>query len=131
MWLALAAGCGGGNDDTGVARGSEPALADAAKASGLAEPASSLGAGPYCSLTSAEAEQLAQIEPYGAVQVEVECCGPAAVELAIAIAFGVQAAHDLPRTSPFVVRAEDARFGIVAAERLASLGVPNVVLGSP
>lgn len=142
------AGCGGGAaDDTAMAAAAEAgegAGADLAPGSertawaavGRTEDApSSPGgrarAGTILRSSTATAERLEQAESGRVVYVEVECCGAPAVEQALAIAFGMQAARDLPTSAPFVVRAADAHLGALAADRLVEMGVPKVLLVVP
>lgn len=60
------------------------------------------------------------------LEVRVECCGEAAVDQAVGIAWGVQAARDLPDDTPVLVHAADARLAAAAAERLAAGGMTRV-----
>jgi hypothetical protein len=46
----------------------------------------------------------------------------------VGIAYGVQAAEDLPDSAPVLVRAANLRLGAVAANRLADAGYGSVWL---
>lgn len=140
LTLALAgalAACGGGNqevDTTSTDR--EPpttALVDddgqpmPSVASALpADPAARTRAGRYAS-----ARQAAEFERAlgdGVLRVQVDCCGAVALEQAIGIAHGQQAAQDLPDSAPVLVRGADLRLAALAADRLAEAGHANVWL---
>ena len=82
--------------------------------------------GRYAS--SQQAEQLERALGDDVIRVNVECCGVAGVDQAIGIAYGVQAAADLPSSAPVLVRSADLRLGALAANRLTDAGHGNVWL---
>lgn len=90
------------------------------------DPAARTRAGRYAS--SRQADQLDRALGEGVIRVNVECCGVEGVDQAIAIAYGVQAAGDLPNSTPVLVRSFDARLGAVTANRLADAGYSKVWL---
>lgn len=65
------------------------------------------------------------------IWVPVECCGAEAVELAVWIAYGMQAAHDLPSSAPVFVSGADLRLAAGVANRLADDGMSRVFLLTP
>lgn len=83
-------------------------------------------AGRYAS--SHQAADLERALGDGLIRVNVECCGPEKVDEAVAIAYGVQAAADLPYSAPVLVRAADLRLGAAAANRLSDAGYGRVWL---
>jgi hypothetical protein len=91
-----------------------------------ADAAARTRAGRYASTW--QAEELERALGDRVVRVNVECCGAEAVEQAISIGYGMQAAADLPNSAPVLVRAADLRLGAVAANRLAEAGYGNVWL---
>lgn len=91
-----------------------------------ADAAARTRAGRYAS--SMQAEQLERALGDGVIRVDVECCGLEGLDQAIGIAHGVQAARDLPDSTPVLVRAADLRLGAVAANRLSDAGYVNVWL---
>ena len=132
------AACGGGNG-----------AAERDRAQGAAEPISTLLADDGTSLppapdtipsdaashtqlgryaSSLQAEQLERALGEGVLRVNVECCGIEAVDQAIGIAHGMQAASDLPDSAPVLVRAADLRLGAAAANRMSAAGHANVWL---
>ena len=94
-----------------------------------ADPGARTRAGLYA--TAAQAEQLTQALQDRVVPVVVACCNPAAVDEAVLIAWGVQAAANLPADSPFVVQGPDARLNAAAAESLAQGGATRVWVVAP
>ncbi|MFT3818402.1 MAG: hypothetical protein QM750_12335 [Rubrivivax sp.] len=109
------------NDDGSaapIAAGTEPA-----------DPGARTRAGRYAS--PAQARQLADALRDDALQIEVGCCGADAVEQAVGIAWGLQAAHDLPPQTPVLVRGDDLRLAAAAANRLADGGLTHVWLVTP
>lgn len=81
--------------------------------------------------TEAQARQLAEALGASALQVEVECCGGDAVDRAVGMVWGLQAADDLPASTPVLVRSADLRLAAAAANRLASGGLTHVWLVTP
>ncbi|MBC7939581.1 MAG: hypothetical protein H7Z19_07405 [Chitinophagaceae bacterium] len=82
--------------------------------------------GRYAS--SRQAEQLERALGDDVIRVNVECCGVEGVDQAIAIAYGVQAAANLPSSAPILVRSADLRLGALATNRLTGAGYGNVWL---
>ncbi len=130
--------CGGGDNAAESERGntgaesfstlladdgiSMPSMPDTVPADAAARTQS----GRYAS--SRQAEQLERALGDGVIRVNVECCGVEGVDQAIAIAYGVQAAADLPSSAPILVRAADLRLGALATNRLTDAGYGNVWL---
>lgn len=85
--------------------------------------------GLYASV--AQARQLADTLGAHVLQIEVGCCGAEAVEQAVGIVWGLQAAHDLPARTPVLVRGTDLRLAAAAANRLAEGGLTHVWLVTP
>lgn len=80
--------------------------------------------------TAAQAVQLEQALGDRVIVVEVSP-GPdaaAAVELATQMAFGQQAAHDLPGDAPVLVRSADLRLAAATVHQLEAAGYTRVVL---
>jgi hypothetical protein len=82
--------------------------------------------GLYATRTQARMLQSALGEQV--LRVQVECCGSEAVDRAVGIAVGLQAAHDLATHTPVLVDAADLRLGAAAANRLAREGFSRVWL---
>ena len=83
------------------------------------------------SVQSATAEQAATLEQAvggDAVQVFVECCGEQAEQQAVQIAYGMQAAQNLPNSAPFIVRADDRAAAARVAARLTDAGITRVIV---
>lgn len=91
-----------------------------------ADAAARTQAGRYAS--SHQAAELERALGDGVIRVNVECCGLEGVDEAVGIAYGVQAAADLPNSTPVLVHAADLRLGAVAANRLADAGYGSVWL---
>jgi hypothetical protein len=83
-------------------------------------------AGRYASAAQAELLQRALAD--AVIRVDIECCGIQAAEQALGIAYGMQAAHDLPDSAPVLVRAADLRLGAAIANRLSDAGYSQVWL---
>ncbi len=66
-----------------------------------------------------------------ALIVDVRCCDAVAVEQAVGLAWAMQAARDLPRDVPVLVRGEDLRLAAAAANRLSEGGLTHVWLVTP
>ena len=103
---------------TAAAAGTEPA-----------DPGARTRAGRYAS--AAQARQLADALGADAIEIEVGCCGAEAVEQAVGISWGLQAARDLPSQTPVLVRGNDLRLAAAAANRLADGGLTHVWLVTP
>ena len=144
LLLSLAA-CGGGGEGASLA-GSAPAsksLAVTAKPL-LADDGAVLASDPdsvpldHGARTRAGRyalrEQALQLEHKlrgDVVWVPVECCGAEAADLAVWIAYGMQAAHDLPSSAPVFVSGADLRLAAGVANRLADDGMSRVFLLTP
>lgn len=83
-------------------------------------------AGRYA--TARQAEQLERALGDGVLRVDVECCGIGHADQAIGIAYGLQAAGNLPNSAPVLVRAADLRLGAAVANRMSDAGYGNVWL---
>lgn len=81
--------------------------------------------------TGAQARMLSDALRDDLLQVDVECCSAQSVELAVGIAWGMQAARNLPNDTPVLVRGADLRLAAAAANRLASGGLSHVWLVTP
>lgn len=75
-----------------------------------------------------QAEHLGQVLPGGVVELTVDCCGHEARERAVQIAWGLQAAQDLPDHAPVFVRGADLRTAALVADDLADAGLSRVFL---
>ena len=127
--LVLMLGCGGGPmaDEALPAASVNRATAAAGQRAEPADPADHAARtrqGRY--LSAEEARALAERLDQHLVSVDASCCGPEAAELDALIAFGMQAAGNLPREAPFVVSGADARQAAALANRLADLGAAQV-----
>lgn len=133
---ALIAACGGGEDSQVVSTDREPPTAtllddegQAMAPASAAEPADA-GArtrqGRYA--TAAQAADLERALGDRLLRVQVECCGADGLERSIGLAHGLQAAHDLPDSTPVLVQGADLRLAAVAANRMAEAGHANVWL---
>ena len=83
---------------------------------------------PGLYLTPEQAQALAHRLYDRLVRVEASCCGADSAELDVQIAFGVQAAANLPNDAPFVVSGGDLRQAAVVVNRLSELGARQVHL---
>lgn len=142
--LALSA-CGSGNGE-----------ADSPAAAGLsAESEFSPGDRPAAALAAAQPEPAAQPTDHAArttsglylrraaaeqwdrelggrvVWIEVGCCAGEAADLAILVAFGIQAAKDLHNDAPFLVTGGDLRLAAQVVNRLVGQGPDRVFLVLP
>lgn len=138
MVLALAA-CGGGGEDMAAAFGGRTQAATVRPLIGddgsvlAAEPSSvpaDHGARTRKGLY-AQREQALQLERQlrgDVIWVPVECCGAEGADLAIQVAYGVQAAHDLSSSAPVFVSGADLRQAASVANRLADGGMSRVFL---
>ena len=142
--VACMSACGGGTagDSEGIGGDTKPVLSGSDSFSTLladdgsvmpsapdtvpADHAARTKAGRYAS--AQQAEQLERALGDGVIRVNVECCGLEGLDQAIGIAYGVQAAGDLPASAPVLVRSADLRIGAVAVDRLAEAGYGNVWL---
>lgn len=106
-------------DDEGQAM---PALAAAVPA----DPAARTRAGRYA--TAGQARALEQALGDAVLHVQLDGSDAVALELALQLAHGEQAAKDLPRQAPVFVQGPDLRLAAVAAERMAAAGHDNVWL---
>lgn len=139
--LALAA-CGGGTDDSPAAPVSRnqaaavrPLLADDGSVLAAAPDSVPMDHGAHTrSGLYAQREQALQLERQlrsDVVWVPVECCGTEGADLAVLIAYGMQAAHDLPASAPVFVSGADLRLAASVANRLADGGMSRVFLVTP
>ena len=138
--LATLAACGGTQDDsagTGRAQASSistPLLDDegrTAQTHPRLEPADA-GARTRAGLYASES-QAAQLEASlgdRAISTRVDASAnmAEAVDLAVLVAYGVQAAHDLDNSAPVLVRGQDLRLAAAAANRLQANGFTRVFL---
>lgn len=65
------------------------------------------------------------------VWVPVECCGTEGADLAVYIAYGMQAAQNLPASAPVFVSGADLRLAASVVNRLADGGMSRVFLVTP
>jgi hypothetical protein len=122
----LLPGCGGGSPaETETA----PVAAQHAPKAASAEP-NDRGARtrPGLYLTTEQAQALALQLHDRLVTVSASCCGPETADLDALVAFGMQAAFDLPNDTPFVVSGSDPRQAAALVNRLAELGAKQVYL---
>ena len=141
LGLVLAA-CSDNSDDTGATSGSRiqavairPLLADDGTVL-AAEPSSvPLDHGAHTQRgLYAQREQALQLERRlrgDVIWVPVECCGTEGADLAIYIAYGMQAAHNLPASAPVFVSGDDLRLAASVVNRLADGGMSRVFLVTP
>jgi hypothetical protein len=108
----LQAACGGGHPETDVA--------DAAQRTAAA--------GSAAPVVATHEPAAARDEP---LEVDMRCCGEAAVEEAVGLVWALQAAYDLPNGVPVVLRGQDLRLAMAAARRLADGGLTHVVVLQP
>lgn len=135
---ALLGACGGGDNSAGVddAQGGDFRLSrqqasdqfNMSSGSGTApmDVASRTKAGLYAS--SKEAKLLERSLADEVINVDIACCGIEGVELALGVAYGMQAARNLPNSVPVLVRAADLRMGAVVANGLSDAGYSEVWL---
>jgi len=83
-------------------------------------------AGHYAS--PVQAEQLERALGLGALRIDIACCGHEAAELAVLIAFGLQAAHDLDKSAPVLVDAGAWRLAASTVNRLTDEGYSRIWL---
>ena len=149
LLLTALAACGGQGNDPAQATAAPAATAAAAEPSRVVppllqdngapasvdpravptDPGARTRTGLYA--TAAQARQLAAALKSDALEIDVGCCSPDAVEQAVGIAWGLQAARDLPRQTPVLVRGEDLRLAAATANRLADGGLTHVWLVTP
>lgn len=82
----------------------------------------------------AQYEQALQLERQlrgDVVWVPVECCGTEGADIAVYIAYGVQAAHNLPASAPVFVSGADLRLAASVVNRLSDGGMSRVFLVTP
>ena len=139
--IAVLCACGGGDNSAGFedAQGAEPSLLSLqasdrfsmSSGPGIApiDVASRTKAGLYAS--SQQAEGLERSLTGDVINVDIACCGIEGVELALGNAYGMQAARDLPRSAPVLVRAADLRLGASVANGLSDAGFSQVWLVTP
>lgn len=124
----LLPGCGGGGGvaPTEAAAAPAPAAAPQAASAEPSDPGARTRQGHY--LTTEQAQALARRLDDRVVTVQARCCGLEPAELDVLIAFGVQAAANLPNDAPFVVSGSDLRQAAAVANRLSELGARQVHL---
>jgi len=146
--LALALAACGGADPQQEATPSAPSAASSAQAGGstliaplIADDGSPMPASPEAVpadrgahtrsgryATTQQAHVLESALGHRVLRVRVECCGSDGVERAVGIAYGLQAAHDLPDDTAVLVDAADLRQGAAAVNRLAESRLTRVWL---
>lgn len=122
-------GCGGGAAPTAAAAeptAATPAPAPQAASAEPSDPGARTRQGLY--LTAGQTQALARRLDDRLVTVQARCCGLEPAELDVLIAFGVQAAANLPGDAPFVVSGSDLRQAAAVANRLGELGARQVHL---
>lgn len=82
--------------------------------------------GHYATALQAQALEAALGER--ALRVNVECCGIEAADLAVMVAWGLQAAHDLDLHAPVLVRGADQRLAASVVNRMNEAGHTHVWL---
>lgn len=75
-----------------------------------------------------QAEQFEHARGEAVLPVNVDCCGVDAADQALRIAHSMQATHDLPNSTPVLVRSLDLRLGAFVANRLSDAGYSHVWL---
>ena len=83
---------------------------------------------PGLYMTRAEAEALDLRLNGDVLWVNIECCGIEAADLAVSIAYGMQAAKNLPNSAPVLVTAVDQRLAASVVNQLAAVGMSHAVL---
>jgi len=110
--------------------GDRPGPLDASEPSALpADHAARTRPGLY--LRRAAAERLDRELRGDVVWVDAGCCAGDGVELAIYVAFGVQAAKNLDDGVPFLVTGADQRLAAQLVNRLADNGIRRAYLVTP
>ena len=143
---ALAA-CGGGDADRADSATTATIITRSTAAATsllLADDGSVLPAGPnsvpvdYGARTRkglyAQREQALQLERTlrgEVIWVDVACCGTEGADLGVLIAFGMQAAGNLPASVPVFVGGADLRLAASVVNRLADAGLSRVFLLTP
>ncbi len=94
-----------------------------------ADPGARTRSGRYAS--DQQARQLTAALGARAVELDVGCCDASAVDQAVGIAWGLQAAADRGNDMPVLVRGTDLRLAAAAANRLAEGGLTHVWLVTP
>lgn len=82
-------------------------------------------------VTAAQAAQLERSFGDAAIAIEVGCCSPVEVDIALGIVWGLQAARDLPADTPVLVRGSDLRLAATTVNRLGEGGMSRVWLVTP
>jgi hypothetical protein len=65
------------------------------------------------------------------IRVRVDCCSPEAVDVAVGVVVGLQAAHQLSSDAPVLIDAADLRLGAATVNRLEADGWRRVWLVAP
>ena len=81
--------------------------------------------------SAAQAEMVEHARPGGALRADVTGSGAEAVDIAVGVAHGLQAAANLGNDVPVFVRGADLRSTAAAADRLAAQGMTRVWLVTP
>lgn len=83
-------------------------------------------------VSAAQAETLRQAQGERLLDVDLDCCAafgsPGGADLAVLMAYGVQAALDLGNDTPVIVHGRDPRLTAATAQRLAAAGYANVLV---
>ena len=128
LTVGLLPGCGGGGDDEAGSVGSL-ALSSAGAAMKAADAAEPADPGARTRLhryaTRAQADRLSSSD---VLQLTVDCCTADAADLAVLTAYGLQAARDLPSSTPVLVSGTDLRVAAVVVDRLGEAGFSRVLL---
>lgn len=140
--LPVLAACGGSTDDSVAAPASRlhasairPLLADDGSVLAADPGSAPLDHGAHTKTgLYAQREQALQLERQlrgDVVWVPVECCGADAADFAVYVAYGMQAAHNLPASAPIFVFGADLRLAARVVNRLADDGMSRVFLVTP
>ena len=104
-------------------------LVAAAAGSAPADPGAHTRTGLYAQ--RAQALQLERTLRGDVIWVDVACCGTEGADLGVLIAFGMQAAGNLPPSVPVFVSGADLRLAASVVNRLADAGFSRVFLLTP
>jgi hypothetical protein len=78
-----------------------------------------------------QADQLQAALPDETISVDAGCCGTEAADIAVLMVWGEQAARNLDRAAPVLVRGADQRLAATVARRLADAGMSRVWVVGP
>jgi hypothetical protein len=90
------------------------------------DPASRTRDGRYALLR--QAQRLERELGGVALRIEVDCCGPEAVDNAVELVHGLQSAHSLGNDAPVLVGGPDLRLAAAVVDELAEGGMTRVWL---